>query len=1129
MMRTGLLWAAAALVAATAGGNTSAAGDFAVVTPKGASPLEVFAAREIQRYFYVRTGEVPAGGEVTQGVLPPGDVILLGTRASLKGFEQASILGDGAGPGSYALQTKSSDGRRVLSIVGYDPVATLYGAYRLAEHLGVRFYLEGDVVPDERIPLALPDLDEQAKPLFELRGIQPFHDFPEGPDWWSTDGYKAIIAQLPKLRMNFIGLHTYPEGGVGPEPTVWIGRPEDLSPEGRVKASYPSRHFSTVSGTWGSQPVKSGDYYFGAAQLFEADAWSQDVQMGKNPWPATPEDANALFDQFGHKLRESFEYAHVLGVQTCVGTETPLVVPKQVRERLNSKSGTIQPLGGNVVTYPSPIADTDEQAIYQSVRWDVNGYRLQVPDGKYTVTLKFSEVAYDTPGKRVFSVKLQDKQVIEKLDIFAKVGKNKALDYTFKDVEVTNGKLAIDFVKEVEFPAIAAIVVEGAGTSLKVNCGGGTYKDYRADDDSSVTSEDIQKLYEGMFTWIRQNYPIDYYWFWTPEGWTWEGVSEATVRAALDDLRLAMAAAKAAKAPFTLATCGWVLGPQFDRSLFDRELPKSMPMSCINRAVGHDPVEPGFANVTGRPKWAIPWVEDDPALTGLQLWAGRMRKDAADALDYGCTGLFGIHWRTRVLGPNFSALAQAAWDQKAWRGPKSHIRGANGGKAATFDGRMIAKTQEATLYQTMRVGMSSYGLEVVNGTYRLTLQFCEPVHSEKGKRVFAVRINGHEVVADLDIFDRAGKDAALDLAFDGINVSDGWLDIAFAPKTGEPCVAGIVSQGPQGVQKINCGGPAYKDYAADPKPTPAYPRYLPSEDFYLDWATAQFGSAAGPKAGALFARLDNRLPRPTNWIDGPGGVVPDPRPWNDVAKEYAFVDEMAALRPLVKGEGNLDRFDFWLNQFRYLRAVARANCVWAKFNEAFKEVDAQKEPNARSTAAREKALPARKELVQAVGEVYAWLLATVSNTGEMGTIANWQQHNMPAMLGRPGEALAKAIGEPLPADAIPGTAYAGPPRLFVPEVRTSLSHAEDLALRVTVLDKITPNRVTVFWRPIGTAEYKAVSLSHVGRGVWTGRLPTAAQGATVVEYYVESPGSEGKAMRWPATAPRLNQTVVVMP
>ena len=84
-----------------------------------------------------------------------------------------------------------------------------------------------------------------------------------------------------------------------------------------------------------------------------------------------------------------------------------------------------------------------------------------------------------------------------------------------------------------------------------------------------------------------------------------------------------------------MATCGWVLGPPSDRTLFDRVLPKETAVSCINREVGKAPVDPMFARIDGRSKWAIPWLEDDPALTSPQLWAGRMRKDAVDALAYG--------------------------------------------------------------------------------------------------------------------------------------------------------------------------------------------------------------------------------------------------------------------------------------------------------------------------------------------------------------------------------------------------------------------------------------------------------------------------------------------------------------
>jgi len=162
---------------------------------------------------------------------------------------------------------------------------------------------------------SVSELDETHAPLFATRGIQPFHDFPEGPDWWNLDDYKAILGQLPKMRMNFFALHTYPEGGVGPEPTVWIGLPEDVGPDGRVKAAYPSRHFATLNppspgqdvAAWGYAPTKTGDYAFGAAALYDRDDYGADYMRGVRSFvDVTPDEANALFDRMGDFLGEAF-------------------------------------------------------------------------------------------------------------------------------------------------------------------------------------------------------------------------------------------------------------------------------------------------------------------------------------------------------------------------------------------------------------------------------------------------------------------------------------------------------------------------------------------------------------------------------------------------------------------------------------------------------------------------------------------------------------------------------------------------------------------------------------------------------------------------------------------------------
>jgi hypothetical protein len=988
----------------------------AIVSASDATAVEYLAAREVRRYVYLRTGTLLPIVR-SDSKLPGGKaLIVVGQKdrpavATLiaKDPKLASSV-DSLKAEQYLLKTTNFGNRRILLITGGDAIGTLYAAYRFAEHLGVRFYLHGDTIPDERVTLTIPDLDERGEPLFDVRGIQPFHDFPEGPDWWNSDDYKAIIAQLPRLRMNFFGLHTYPQGGVGPEPAVWIGMPADSNEDGTVKFSYPSRHFTTanVTGAWGYQPAKTGDYSFGAAELFDRDDYGPDYMLGMNPWTKLPpEKANELFNRMGRTLREAFEYARALGVKTCIGTETPLIIPDAVKDRIKS------------------------------------------------------------------------------------MGKD---------------------------PADPAVV---------------------------------QEIYEGMFRRIARTHPLDYYWFWTPEDWTWGNPKDEQVQATLADFRAAIAAAKKVNAPFTLATCGWVLGPPQDRALFDNVLPKNMPMSCINRNVGFSPVEAGFARVQDRPTWAIPWLEDDPALIIPQLWAGRMRRDAADALAYGCTGLLGIHWRTRILAPNVSALAQAAWEQKGWnpdfgkkiKPPEPKLsEGRDGGNVAQFPNNAIADTENDAIYQTVVWDVKAYRLKVPNGAYTVTLQFCEPHYDSAGKRVFGVKLQGRKIIDSLDVFAEAGKNRALDYTFEGVQVGNGLLEIAFESIVEFPCIAAFVVQGGGVTRKINCGGPAYKDYEADMLAVEpdSRPRDLPVDDFYADWALTQFGPQVAKPMADLFAHLDGgpspaekraqrgaNLPRPSTWVNGPGGIQSDARPWEQVEKEYAFVEEMAGLRSQVKGPGNLERFDYWLNSFRYLRQVGQVNCTWARFNAAMKKVKDEKEPQARRRLAQELALPIRKELIAQVADVHRYLLATVSTNGEMGNVTNWQQHVMPMLLGAPGKELAEILGRDLPLDAMPSVSYSGPLRLIVPTVRGSLSAGEDLKLKVIIMAADPPREAALYWRSMGTGSYRKAALTHVARCVYSARIP-AGRVKTDLEYYVKAVSTDGQEARFPVASPEITQTVVIM-
>jgi len=975
-----------------------------IVYSSDASQVERLAAKEIRRYLYLRTGKLPPTVEADRKPSVGGGLVVVAQRdrniikrmlrkKTAPGQFPLSLL-----PQQYWIKTLKYRKQPTVLIVGGNEFGALYGAYRFIEHFGVRFYLHGDTIPDEKTALELPDLDETGKPLFELRGTHPFHDFPEGPDWWDTDDYKAIIGQLPKLRMNFFGLHCYPEGGVGPEPTVWIGKPDDVGADGKVKFSHQSRHFTTHSGTWGYKHTDTEDFHFGAALLFDRNDYGTDYMRKMTPWPETARDRNELFDRFGDVLNSAFTFAGKLGVKTCIGTEVPLTIPKLVKDHLK-----------------------------------------------------------------------QD-------------GKNP--------------------------------------------------------EDSAV----VQHVYEGIFERIKRTHPLDYCWLWTNEGWTWGGAKDEEVEAVQNDILTALAASKKVDAPFTLATCGWVLGPPKDRAQFDNVLPKAMPFSCINRQVGKAPVEPQFAKIKGRPKWAIPWLEDDPGMISPQLWAGRMRKDALDALKYGCTGLMGIHWRTRILGPNVSALAKAAWDQnlrtqldkKPAKPEKS--AGVTGGQVAHFPNNAITDTEDDVLYQNVRYDVSAYRLEIPNGKYTVTLKFCEPHYGEAGKRVFGVKLQGKRIIEELDVFAKVGKDRALDYCFENIEVKNGLLEVDFVKVVEFPCIAAIAVEGktddadqPFAV-KINCGGSAYKDYVADLKAAPSEPRFLPADDFYADWVLHEFGPQAAKSIAEIFAKVDCHLHEPSTWINGPGGIRTSDRPWPEVAKSYHFVDALAALQSEIQGAGNRERFDYWLSSFQFMKAMARVGCTLGELDKVMKQIEDEKKDDQKRQLIQQNALPLRRQLVDQWAEMVTYLLKVVSNSGEMGTVANIEQHSMGALqlLNKHDKAIEKVLNKPLPADMHPPKEYRGPARLIVPTARSSLLVGEDLRLKVIILAENQPDGAFLYWRAIGAEKYNKISLTHLARGVYSVTIPASQINKTDLEYHVQATVDGGRDVCFPATAPQMDQTVVII-
>ena len=223
------------------------------------SDAALLAAKEVRRYTFAATGVLLPLAVVCcaalgdEAALAAGSVLLTSQCA-----EAAALSGE-----QHAVQRHAGASSLVLAA---DDHALLRAAYRWSElALGVHFGIGGDTVAKrsrgeyERRVAALDKVASAENgllfaPAFSTRGIQPFHDFSEGPDLWEAADYKRYLTQMAKLQLNFIGLHSYnyyndlknydESSGINrgnhAEPGVWQGMPSAVDEQGNVNASYTS-------------------------------------------------------------------------------------------------------------------------------------------------------------------------------------------------------------------------------------------------------------------------------------------------------------------------------------------------------------------------------------------------------------------------------------------------------------------------------------------------------------------------------------------------------------------------------------------------------------------------------------------------------------------------------------------------------------------------------------------------------------------------------------------------------------------------------------------------------------------------------------------------------------------------
>ena len=225
----------------------------AIVVDPAASALAQLAGRELRRYLWHVTARlVPIYGTV--GAVPDGyrRLVVVERLEQLSGalVDATTATRVSQLQPSEHLIISQRDKPLTVIVAGGDGLGALYASYLFAhEVLGVHFSLSGDVLPkagaNTECSLSATSesdgLDLFDSPRFPLRGLQPFFNFAEGPDWWSDDHWRAVITQAAKMRMNMIAIHTYtPTRSIGTtnysttgvwagQPQLWVGTPGAFS------------------------------------------------------------------------------------------------------------------------------------------------------------------------------------------------------------------------------------------------------------------------------------------------------------------------------------------------------------------------------------------------------------------------------------------------------------------------------------------------------------------------------------------------------------------------------------------------------------------------------------------------------------------------------------------------------------------------------------------------------------------------------------------------------------------------------------------------------------------------------------------------------------------------------------
>lgn len=292
-----------------------------ILVEPGAGPMINDAARDLRIYWQRMTGRlmprVVASEQTRIEDLPDGSFVLgrLDRHPVLKSLPPTDldVASADLGEEGYTLKTVARPSGRVTVVAANSERGVMYGAYGLLEHVGVRFFLEHDTVPDLTQDAPVLSLDRVERPSLSKRGALPWSNFLASPLVWDRGDYYRYIDQLAKQKYNLLLFHVYSK-----EPYLrfeYDGQEHDVLHGDHFKWSWEDKKTPPMS----ELPYGVGLFFNGPA--FGSQSWLQ------------ADTSTESFENVSSLLGDAFRYAKRRGMKIGLGLEVGSL-PDDVLERL---------------------------------------------------------------------------------------------------------------------------------------------------------------------------------------------------------------------------------------------------------------------------------------------------------------------------------------------------------------------------------------------------------------------------------------------------------------------------------------------------------------------------------------------------------------------------------------------------------------------------------------------------------------------------------------------------------------------------------------------------------------------------------------------------------------------------